>query len=587
MICVIFSIIGEILWLILSIRHISYSGAILVLTGLGICSTVYNYLHHYPIHNSSKIGYSIISALFSLSFLLYFYSSWNKSPSDICKAIVLGTISFYIFWQVCACTEQYIITHKLLGIYYDPNRKHSIVVFSGTFGIIAIVYLIYLFFISYPANAYSDSWRITQCFTGYYSNHTTVYHTYIIKACIEIGKKLFGNNTAGIATFNVFQILFMAFCFAYSVALLYKMHAPKWFLVAAFIYYAIVPYNIFYSTSVNQNAMFSASTVLLTAFLIEIVYSKENCRQIRLVAIGYFIISICFCLFRTNAYYAYCLLTICLLIYSVRLFIRSRKSGKDSRWTLYKYYSLLFLSLAVVGICSILRGPMIRHLNVRQVDAVESLSIPVQQIARTIYDGKMLTEEQKELLGKVVDIDKVSTTYTSWIADPMKDLVREGENQDYISKHAEEFLHLWVTLGLQYPGEYAKAWIDQTVGYWGLDTCPVDYYQDDVFVLEEYNIKGNIRSEVLNSVWDKYTYMFNHIYFLRLFSCVGIQIWLMLILFFVSVVNRRNFLWILPILGLWITLLIAVPVADALVYAYGILVTMPLAVIAVQLDQNY
>ena len=586
MIGVIFSVIGEILWLIWSIRHISYPGAVLVLAGVGIYSTIFNYFHHHFIHRNSRIGYSIISALFSLSFLLYFYSSWHEFPIDLCKAAVLGTISFFLFWQICVCVERYIIEHQVSQIYYDPDRKHSRAVFAGSFGIIAVVYLIYLFFVSYPANAYSDAWRITQCFTGYYSNHTTVYHTYIIKACIEIGKKLFGNNTAGIATFNVVQILFMAFCFAYIIALLYKMHAPKWILIAVLLYYAIIPYHIFYSTSVNQNAMFGAATVLLTALLVQIMNSRESCRQIRLLAVGYFIISICFCLFRTNAYYAYCLFVFCLVLCLARLFICSHKSGKCSRWTLYKYFGLLTLSLVVVGICSILRGPMIRHLNVRQVDTVESLSIPIQQIARTIYDGKELSEEQRELLNNVVDLDQIPATYTSWISDPMKDLIRDRGNQDYISQHAGEFLHLWVILGFQYPGEYAKAWVDQTAGYWSLNTCSIDYYQDKVFTLEDYNIKGNIRSAFLNSVWDEYTYMFNHVYFLRLFLCVGIQVWLMLILFFVNTLNHKNILWLIPILGLWITLLIAVPVADELVYAYGILVTMPLAVIAVHVGQK-
>ena len=72
-----------------------------------------------------------------------------------------------------------------------------------------------------------------------------------------------------------------------------------------------------------------------------------------------------------------------------------------------------------------------------QPDTIEALSIPAQHIARVITDGGELTQEQEELLSKVVDLERVPKEYDSTISDPIKTLVREKGNQDYIKEHAK------------------------------------------------------------------------------------------------------------------------------------------------------
>lgn len=118
------------------------------------------------------------------------------------------------------------------------------------------------------------------------------------------------------------------------------------------------------------------------------------------------------CLLRSNGWVAFLLSVI---VFAVLL-------GKGQR-------KLLLLFLCVLVSTYVLKHPVLDSLQVNQPDTAESLSIPIQQIARVVVDGKKLTEEQEELLSKVVEIEKIPEVYSSYISDPMKNLVRESQNQ--------------------------------------------------------------------------------------------------------------------------------------------------------------
>ena len=57
-------------------------------------------------------------------------------------------------------------------------------------------------------------------------------------------------------------------------------------------------------------------------------------------------------------------------------------------------------------------------MNVVAGGYAENLSIPIQQIAYVITNGRELKADEKELLEKVVDIEEVPSRYVSWLSDP-------------------------------------------------------------------------------------------------------------------------------------------------------------------------
>lgn len=123
--------------------------------------------------------------------------------------------------------------------------------------------------------------------------------------------------------------------------------------------------------------------------------------------------------------------------------------------------------ISVITITAIMKGPFVNIIGVQKSEFAESLSIPIQQISRVIYDGYEIDESQNKLIENIIDINIIKENYLPYISDPVKGVINntEGSNQ-YLEKHKLEYLQLWIQLGLKYPKEFLKAWIDQTKGYW-------------------------------------------------------------------------------------------------------------------------
>lgn len=60
-------------------------------------------------------------------------------------------------------------------------------------------------------------------------------------------------------------------------------------------------------------------------------------------------------------------------------------------------------------------------------------------------------------------------------------MIRRYDNQQAFSEYKWEYIKLWVSLAIQYPGEILKAQADQTYGYWYPD---VQYWNVWTYMLD-------------------------------------------------------------------------------------------------------
>lgn len=203
-----------------------------------------------------------------------------------------------------------------------------------------------------------------------------------------------------------------------------------------------------------------------------------------------------------------------------------------------------------------------------------------------LTDGKELTEDQKELLSQVVDIDEVPNHYTGWLSDPIKELVRYKGNQELIQTQEKDFITLYVQMGLKYPLEYLKAWIDQTRGYWngGYEfwTWGKNVVQNDLDIFTDGH-SGRITSGL-----DWYLNIWKTSPILVLAVCIGFHVWIMIFCLYTAAMkkNRAALFVSLPILMVWGTLLIATPVFSEFRYIYALFCAMPLMVTAALGKEN-
>ena len=224
--------------------------------------------------------------------------------------------------------------------------------------------------------------------------------------------------------------------------------------------------------------------------------------------------------------------------------------------------------------------------HVIQPDLIESLSIPTQQIAAVLCNDRELSEEQLSLIENVVDLTYIKDLYNPTFADNMKELVRAG-NQSYLSAHKKEFLKLWIALGLAYPGDYLQAYIDQTYGYW----YPDSFY----LVAEAEGVSGTglgvshtplIRGPLVVKGKEIAVKMGSMLPIYSLLWSMGVIFWILIFCIGNAFVRKEKakLIYYLPSLSLYLTVMIATPVATEFRYVYFMVFSLPLYLMTAVLE---
>lgn len=214
-------------------------------------------------------------------------------------------------------------------------------------------------------------------------------------------------------------------------------------------------------------------------------------------------------------------------------------------------------------------------LNVKPADGMVSLSIPVQQIGRVVADKKELTTEQEQVISEVITLKELREKYVNYIADPVMEQIRRNGTQNYISQNKIDFMKIYIQIGLKYPKEYIKAWVDQTKGYWN---AGYDYWvwQDSVQE-NSIGIKRVIKSNIINNIFQRYLQLYKCNSILHIFLCIGFHVWLLLFAIYSCLVKRnKEALFItIPMLMIVFSLLVATPVYSEFRYVYALFCSMP------------
>lgn len=388
-----------------------------------------------------------------------------------------------------------------------------------------------------------------------YSNHHPLMHTLLMGLFYHIGYFFTHNMVAAMSFYTFFQMCFLSLSVSYLISTLRSFRVRPLVLFAITLFYALVPYNAVFSVTVWKDIPFAAGILFLGCSLLRLI-SRISPSSLTVFGIS----ALMMCLFRSNGWYAFLL---CLPFF---LFF-FRKSAK-------KVFPLL---LAVLAISFIIKYPLMTAFHVTQPDCIESLSIPTQQIAAVICNDRALTDEQLTLIEKVVDLTYIKELYDPFFADNMKELVRAGD-QDYLVSHKKEFFRLWLQLGISYPGDYLKAYIHQTYGYW---------YPDSFYPVAEAEgisatslgishtpliggpvvVKGKEIAIKLGSTLPLYGILFS----------MGAAFWV--VIFCIGAVlirqEKRKLILYLPTLCLILTVLIATPVATEFRYVYFLVFGLP------------
>jgi len=464
--------------------------------------------------------------------------------------IFIVTIVVYIILN-CIC----LIVKKLYKNIFDKKRELTKKKFliEMFFCIIILNILWVPYYLSYyPGNIFSDGFTsINQVlFTGI-DNHHTILYTSFIGLFAKVGNKI-NNLSLAIFMYTILQSFIMTTILSYFIAWLRKYNIKKIVRIICLLFFGLFPLFPFYATTIWKDTYFSLAIFMYILFLIDVTKGKIDINN-KFYVIKCIIISFFICFLRNNGIY----LVILTILYFIILNIKYIK----------KYKFFISINIIFIIITFIIQGPIYKIYHY-DAEFVETVSIPVQQIAATVsYDGKY----NEKYISKIWNLNEIKQKYTPCLTDTMKWSMDKFE-EEYFEKTKPEFFKTWLNVVINNPKIAIDAFFMENLGYWHIG------YADSF-------------SYIQAGVWDNFYGIKRVNYFDRIFSIdidnvvipkryisSGLLFWLIILscLTVLKISDFKKILAYIPLIGLWITIMIATPVAFSLRYVYVFVLFIPL-----------
>ena len=306
-----------------------------------------------------------------------------------------------------------------------------------------------------------------------------------------------------------------------------------------------------------KDPWFSAALILLCIFLYDNVVTdpKKFLRKKQLVL--YAAIVILSCLLRNNGIYIAALLSVFLLIIY--------------RHSMRKVCAGILIPLVIV---LLITGPVYRSVFSAENVFVESVGIPLQQMARTVVmEGKM-TKEQKEVLDAILPLEEYKDLYSPFVVDPIK-WAQDFDNE-YLEAHKIDFLKTWAGMMKNNFGEYVKQYLMGTYGFWHIGG-DLDYEfvkfaipENNWGIGQSYFFENHFDYPIQDKLNPRYDYLPS-----------GILVWIMLWDIVMCWMKKKS-IYIIPLLvmaGNWLTLLVATPIAFGIRYLFVCVIGLPIMIL--------
>lgn len=436
-------------------------------------------------------------------------------------------------------------------------RKWFIITFAA-----AEIFFLISFLRNLPGIITYDSWQQLKQVMGAesFNNHHPVANTLAIKLVFIITSIFTSDANKAVGTYIFLQMTCLALTFASCVDMLCRKGAPNKYLVLCVLFFALSPVNICFSVTMWKDMPFAAFVLLYSLVLWEVTDKARKGDKVRpSLLICAAVSALGFCLFRTNGFAAFAVLTV---ITSIMYFKRER--------------IFVAVSLCVLILSGVIIGPIYSALGFEADDPIEALSIPAQQIAAVIVDGGDISADECDTLSEIVNITWVMRVYDPAISNPVKDAVRYKDNQQYIRDHKVELFKLWADIGIHNPGTYFKAYWNEIKGFFVPSgkryIADSGVYENDLGIAASPHLP-----QALINLYDSYTSKLREGSVSALFS-IGLTDLAGIAAFILCIIRRRKNYLILyaTVLLILATLMISTPVSGEFRYMYSMFVSLPL-----------
>lgn len=401
-----------------------------------------------------------------------------------------------------------------------------------------------------------------------YNNHHPVMHTMLIDVFLTASENLTGEYTLGVLGYSLLQTAVLSGACACLAAHLKKWGVPIIVCLATLSGFAFLPLNAMWAVCMTKDTIFAAMFLVTLCYLAELAMFPDSffstLKKTNILAVAGFLM----CAFRNTGIYIW--------IFTGIFFVIFLKGYR---------IKVLNIFIGLVVLFGIYTGPFFGMLAVEPGDAREALSVPVQQMARTMVEHRdSMTEEERQMLKTYIPGYE---GYNPRLADPVKfSFVTEAMQED-----VGQFLKLYLSLGRQYPGSYLDAFFAESYGFWyvgnrnGKEIYSQNYFEYDNFTWDYSPVVIERQSKLPKlDAWYREIGLeasYESVPLMGLFFNQGYCFFYLWIGILVLVYKRqyRLLLMAVPLIGLFGTMLLS-PIA-LLRYAYPLMISFPIFCVGV------
>lgn len=380
-------------------------------------------------------------------------------------------------------------------------------------------------------------------------NHIPIAYTLLIALFARIGWTV-GDANFGIFLFTIVQTLIMGGVLSYTA---YWVRNKVRHPIAAFavlLFYGLNPIVALHSITMWKDVLYSAWIVLLCLFLFDMAMRRgeELGEKKRLAQLGVLFVLVSFG--RNNGIYVILLCWIILLL-----------AYKRVRKKLFVAGGGMILSILLI------QGPGYKTLGIDQAAFAESVGIPLQQICYAVVTDGLPEGEEQEFLENIIPIKTIKENYSPISADSIK--FNAKFNTAFFEQNKPGFIRLYFKLLPSHLRSYIQAYLLSTVGFWHIETiswvAEENICENDMGIYNPDYFMKYFHYDWKESVSKMITFLKN-----SPVANVGLMVWFVFLYMTACLSQKQS--WkatlALPLVGCWLTLMIATPVNAQFRYVY-------------------
>ncbi len=425
---------------------------------------IYKYYQHYLYKYKKNILFSLLALLFSLFMVIGYSYAVSGNAS-----LVFGNLAYfgyscikligYYFLFIIAINIAYdfLCNGKIKDIrvknkFIDAFNKHPMLVSAI---VILICYMPYII-CYYPAiMGYDPANQIKEVMgmhTRYMdsvilidpnvtiTNFNPVLHTLLLGGCFKLGH-IMGSDNFGLFLYTIVQMTIVITTLSYSISYMKKEGANNILLFIVLAIYALAPTYPFYAMGTNKDMIFCCFVLLYCIKMYDLIRHEQTLKKY----IEVFIIILMVVLTRNNGIYTVMLSFPFLLI-----------------WLKGKRRAILAILVAIIMCYVGYNKVLLPAFRISNTSIREILSIPFQQTARYAKEyPDDFTDEDKEVIDKILNFDTLADRYDPRLSDPVK-----NEYNIYTTKEdLAKYFKVWGKGLVKRPVVYIDATVANTYGY--------------------------------------------------------------------------------------------------------------------------